>query len=93
MRLDDVKRRSELLHKHELIGLHAEVLSSTCLDLVGFEGIVVDETKNTLVIMVDNTEKRIPKQGTRFRFQIDGGVEIDGARLLHRPEDRTKRAR
>lgn len=93
MRLDDVKTRSRLLHKHELMGLHAEVLSSTCPNLVGFEGIVVDETKNTLVIRVDDTEKRIPKQGTRFRFRIDGGVVIDGARLLHRPEDRTKRAR
>lgn len=93
MRLDDVKTRSRLLHKHELIGLHAEVLSATCPDLVGLKGIVVDETKNILVIVVDDTEKRIPKRGTRFRFRIDSGVEINGTRLLHRPEDRTKRAR
>ncbi|MFQ6127633.1 MAG: ribonuclease P protein component 1 [Thermoplasmata archaeon] len=88
-----MKRRSRLLYKHELIGLDVEVLSSTCQNLVGFRGTVVDETKNTLVIEVRNLEKKVPKRGTRFRFHINGGVEIDGARLLHRPEDRTKRAR
>ena len=86
-------RRSKLLHKHELIGLEAEVISSTCSNLVGFRGIVVDETKNTIVIEVKDVEKRIPKRGTLFRFHIDGGADIDGARLLHRPEDRIKRAR
>ncbi|MCJ2555726.1 MAG: ribonuclease P protein subunit [Candidatus Thermoplasmatota archaeon] len=82
-----------MLHKHELIGLEAEVISSTCSNLVGFRGTVVDETKNTVVIDVKDVEKTVPKQGTLFRFHIDGGVDIDGARLLHRPEDRTKRAR
>jgi ribonuclease P protein subunit POP4 len=86
-------RRSKLLHKHELIGLEVEVMSSTCSTLEGFRGTVVDETKNTLVIEVKDVEKRIPKRGTQFRFHTDGVVDIDGTRLLHRPEDRTKRAR
>ncbi|MFQ6106705.1 MAG: ribonuclease P protein component 1 [Thermoplasmata archaeon] len=86
-------KRSKLLHKHELIGLEVEVLSSPDRNLIGFKGIVVDETKNTLVIEVQNVEKRIQKRGTKFRFNVDNGVEMDGARLLHRPEDRTKRAR
>ncbi|MFQ5911084.1 MAG: ribonuclease P protein component 1 [Thermoplasmata archaeon] len=93
MRSDDVKVRSKLLHKHELIGLEVEVVRSTCRNLVGLRGVVVDETKNTMVIEVQSMEKRIPKRGTKFRFHIEDGVEIDGARLLHRPEDRTKRAR
>lgn len=86
-------KRSRLLHKHELIGLDVEIIESASKTLIGLKGIVVDETKNTIVIEVRNMEKRIPKHGTTFRFHVDGSKDVVGDRLLHRPEDRTKRAR
>ena len=82
-----------MLHKHELIGLEVEIIDSTSRTLIGLKGFVVDETKNTIVMEVRKMEKRIPKQGTTFRFRIDGTKDVIGDRLLHRPEDRTKRAR
>ena len=36
--------------RHELIGLHVSVVDSTDPSIVGVEGRVIDETRNTLVI-------------------------------------------
>jgi len=81
------------LRKHELIGLQVAILRSPDPSLVGVRGLVVDETRNTLVVEAGGREKRVAKEGTRFRFDVDGGVEVDGAEILYRPEDRTKKAR
>jgi len=81
------------VRKHELIGLQVAVLRSPDPSLVGVRGLVVDETRNTLVVEAAGREKRVPKEGTRFRFEVQGGVEVDGDEILFRPEDRTKKAR
>ncbi|MEE9116299.1 MAG: ribonuclease P protein component 1 [Thermoplasmata archaeon] len=80
------------IHKHELIGLPAEVVSSTHSGYVGMKGLIVDETKNTLVMEVDSSEKVIPKKGTRFKFSLPEDVEVNGAKLMFRPQDRIKKA-
>ncbi len=81
------------LRKHELIGLQVEVLHSTDPGQVHLSGRVVDETRNLLVIEAGGHEKRIPKQGARFRFAIQGGIEVEGDEIRFRPEDRIKKAR
>ncbi len=81
------------LTKHELIGLQVAVVRATDPSLVGVEGLVVDETRNTVVVEAGGREKRVPKQGSRFRFQVQGGVEVEGNEILFRPEDRVKKAR
>ena len=81
------------LRKHELIGLQVAILRSPDPSLVGVRGLVVDETRNTLVVEAGGREKRVAKEGTGFRFDVEGGVEVDGAEILYRPEDRTKKAR
>jgi ribonuclease P protein subunit POP4 len=81
------------LRKHELIGLQVEVLQATDPGQVHVAGRVVDETRNLLVIEADGREKRIPKQGARFRFSIQGGIEVEGDDIRFRPEDRIKKAR
>ncbi len=81
------------LRKHELIGLQVEVLQATDPGQVHMAGRVVDETRNLLVIEAAGVEKRIPKQGARFRFQIQGGIEVEGDEIRFRPEDRIKKAR
>jgi ribonuclease P protein subunit POP4 len=72
----------------ELIGRRAEVVSSTRRELEGLEGLVVDETLNTLVLEAGGRERRVPKAQCVFRF---GGVTVDGRQLLFRPEDRIKK--
>jgi ribonuclease P protein subunit POP4 len=81
------------LRKHELIGLQVEVVRSTDPGQAHLTGRVVDETRNLLVIEAGGAEKRIPKQGARFRFQIQGGIEVEGDDIRFRPEDRVKKAR
>ena len=81
------------LRKHELIGLQVQVLRATDPGQVRMSGRVVDETRNLLVIEAGGVEKRIPKQGARFRFEIQGGIEVEGDDIRFRPEDRVKKAR
>jgi RNase P/RNase MRP subunit p29 len=45
------------------------------------------------VLEIHGDEKRIPKHGSRFRFEIQGGLELDGEEIRFRPEDRVKKAR
>ena len=80
------------LRKHELIGLQVEVLEAMDPSQARVRGRVVDETRNTLVLEVEGREKRIPKHGSRFRFDVQGGLEVDGEEIRFRPEDRVKRA-
>ncbi len=86
-------RDAQNLRKHELIGLEVAILRAKDPSLVGVAGQVVDETRNTLVVAAGGREKRVPKEGTRFRFALQGGVELDGDEILFRPEDRVKKAR
>ncbi len=81
------------LRKHELIGLPLEVVRATHPGIVGLKGRVVDETRNMLVVDVGGREKMIPKQGSRFRFDVQGGTEVEGDEIRFRPEDRIKKAR
>ena len=81
------------LRKHELIGLEVEVLHATDPSQAHVRGRVVDETRNTLVLEIRGDEKRIPKHGSRFRFDIQDGLEVDGEEIRFRPEDRVKKAR
>lgn len=79
--------------QYEFIGLETTVVKSSNPDVVGLSGKVVDETRNTLTILQDNTEKVIVKDTSVFEFVLPDKtvVEIDGKVVLGRPEDRLKR--
>lgn len=81
------------LRKHELIGLPVVVTEATDRSLVGLHGVVRDETRNTLTVETAKGEKRVPKHGATFTFEVQGGGRVEGDDLLFRPEDRIKRAR
>jgi len=80
--------------KHELIGLEAEVLASTCPAHVGVRGRIVNETKNMLYLDVRGAIKGFQKKGMRLRVRINRSFRtIDCSRLRYRPEDRIKKVR
>lgn len=81
------------LRKHELIGLQVRVVRATDPGQRDLSGRVVDETRNMLVVEVGGVDKRIPKQGSLFRFDVQGGLELEGDEIRFRPEDRVKKAR
>ena len=78
--------------RHELIGLAVKVSEATNPSLRGIGGAVVDETKNTLKILAAGRMFMIPKGVATFRFKLPDGVQVDvnGKRLVARPEDRLK---
>ncbi|MGB9978360.1 ribonuclease P protein component 1 [Methanobacterium sp.] len=81
------------IFRHELIGLPVKVAYSTHDEFIGIEGKVVDETKNTIRIETDNSEKIIPKRVATFHFYLPDGniIELEGKIIIARPEDRIKK--
>jgi len=77
----------------EFIGTKAAVAESRHQGYVGISGRIIDETKNTFVILHKGEQKRIIKNSAVFHFELFGGtvVEIDGKLLVKRPEDRLKK--
>lgn len=78
--------------RHELIGLTVKVRDATNPALKGIRGTIVDETKNTLKILSPHGKLMIPKNTATFRFKLPDGiqVDVDGNRLVARPENRLK---
>jgi ribonuclease P protein subunit POP4 len=78
--------------RHELIGLTVEVSRATGPRMKGIRGAVTDETKNTIEILSSRGALMIPKNTATFRFKLPDGavVDVDGKRLIARPESRLK---
>lgn len=79
--------------QHEFIGLETKVVKASNPDLVGIEGVVVDETRNTFTILHDGKRKVVVKETAVFEFVMSDGtvVEIDGKLMLARSEDRIRK--
>ena len=82
-----------IILKHEFIGLKAKVVNSSNPNVVGIEGKVINETRNTFVITHGNKNKTIAKNTAVFHFTMSNGttVEINGKTIIGRPEDRIKK--
>jgi ribonuclease P protein subunit POP4 len=91
----------ETLPRHELIGLQVRVVESNDSTLVGCEGKIVMETKNTLTIEEEEEiengtrmrTRQVPKAVATFEFALPDSesVTVTGERLLARPARRTER--
>lgn len=78
--------------RHELIGLYARISKSTNRSLTGTRGRIIDETRNTFKLDTKKGVRMIPKDVAVFRLSLPDGsiVEVNGARLIGRPENRMK---
>ena len=72
------------------IGSTMNIVESTDPTLVGRTGLVLDETKNTLVMLEKDSTLRIGKAGITFSLD-NSNVVVQGALVGQRPEDRTNR--
>ena len=77
----------------ELIGLDAKIVKSTNPSNLSISGKIVDETRNTLVIRQNENDKVVTKETAVFQFTLPNGtiVEVEGAAIIGRPEDRVKK--
>ena len=78
------------LKNHELIGLDVLVCESSDPGRINLKGKVMDETKNTIVILARDGEKVLPKKECVFEFDIGEKVKINGKEIIRKPEDRIK---
>lgn len=75
----------------ELIGTKMKVVSASNKSLIGLEGKVVDETRNTITIEKKNKEIKLIKKQITMEFKYkDQKFRMDGKILVARPEDRLK---
>jgi len=82
----------ENIVRHELIGLQLKIVQARNRSVLGINGIVVDESRNMLTVSEGKRKVLIPKTIATFRFSLPNGclVDVDGARLVGRPEARLK---
>ena len=78
------------IRRHELIGLPVKITQARNPTLVGLEGEVVDETKNTLKIRTGAVVRQVLKSICTFEFS---GVRVTGSEIVGRPEDRLKKVK
>lgn len=82
----------ENLIRHELIGLTCKVIKSNDPSFTGVKGLIVDETKNMLVLEVKGKRMKISKSIATFQLYLkDKKVLVEGKCLVSRPEDRIKK--
>ncbi|MBS7609241.1 ribonuclease P protein subunit [Candidatus Bathyarchaeota archaeon] len=86
------KGLSQLLRR-DLIGLKLKVISSPCHNYRGIGGIVIDETKNMLILDTEDGIKKVPKKAASFLIKLEGfpPIRVEGWRLLGRPEEKIGR--
>ena len=78
------------IYNQSWIGRSLAVTSSTDSTLTGREGIVVDETRNTVVLL--DGEHRVVLNKASITFTVDNSdVVSQGAMVGQRPEDRIHR--
>ncbi|MCQ5362291.1 MAG: ribonuclease P protein subunit [Candidatus Methanomethylicia archaeon] len=76
---------------HDLVGLPAKVEFSSDPTQIGLEGMVVDETKNMLVLFTSRGCKKVSKRNSLFTFYIPQPVSVDGTKIAYHPAERLKR--
>jgi len=83
---------SQNVLKHEIIGLDTRVAGGANKQLLGFKGKIIDETRNTITIFDGKRKRIVPKNVTILRIRLPDGmwVEVNGKKLVGRPEDRVK---
>jgi len=82
------------LSKDELIGLNVTIKECKDPNWTGKSGRIVDETKNTFLIEIEDKKRTIAKKTATFEFDYGGRkITLDGSKIAYRPEDRIKKAR
>tara|TARA_B100001123_G_scaffold17024_1_gene19058 strand:+ start:627 stop:869 length:243 start_codon:yes stop_codon:yes gene_type:complete len=74
----------------EFIGENVEIVEHSDPSLRGICGMIVDETRETLVLSTDGGRKIVSKRPGKFAFK-DGA--LDGQKIAYRPQDRIKKVK
>ena len=85
---------NRIFAREELIGLSVTIKECKDPSWIGKSGLILDETKNTFLIEIDDKKKIIAKKTAIFEFDYSGKkITLDGSKIAFRPEDRIKKVR
>ena len=76
--------------REEFIGENVQISYHSDPSLCGVSGMIVDETRETMIIESEGVRKIISKRPARFMFE-DG--EVLGSKIAYRPQDRIKKVK
>ncbi len=74
-------------YQDEYIGKNIEIKKAGNKEIIGLKGKIVDETMHTFKVKVDKKTKTILKKNNTFMINNN---EIEGNKIIKRPEDRIK---
>ncbi len=87
----DYNNRNIVLN--ELIGLKAKITKSLDKKQRGLSGVVIDETKNTIVLDTRLGAKKIVKRISVFRFYSGrSSFTVEGEEICFRPHERIEKS-
>ena len=87
----DYNNRNIVLN--ELIGLKAKVIKSLDKKQRGLSGVVIDETKNTIVLQTASGTKSIVKRISVFKFYSGkSSFTVEGEEIGFRPHERIEKS-
>ena len=80
---------TENITSHEFIGMQTEIAKSSNPQIIGLNGMIVDETKSMFTINTKNGMKSIAKDTNDWKFSIENKeIIIEGSKIAKRPFDR-----
>ncbi|MCY4491654.1 MAG: ribonuclease P protein subunit [Thaumarchaeota archaeon] len=83
---------SQNITQHELIGLYAKISHSTNPQVIGLNGVIIDETKSMLKMSCKDKTRSLPKDTSVWEFATsDGMVCVYGKDIAKRSADRLRR--
>ncbi len=74
-------------YQEEYIGKNIEIKKTKNKEIQGLKGKIIDETMHTFKIRIGKKTRTIMKKGNTFMIN---GNEIQGNKIIKRPEDRIK---
>ena len=74
----------------EFIGENVTISHHSDPSLCGVSGMIVDETRETVVIESNGLKKIVSKRPAKFMFE---NGEIVGSKIAYRPQDRIKKVK
>ena len=74
----------------EFLGKKVTIENHSDCSITGANGVIVDETRETILLSSSDGIKRVSKTRATFKFEDN---ELDGDLLKYRPQDRIKKVK
>ncbi|MFA5049715.1 MAG: ribonuclease P protein subunit [Candidatus Micrarchaeia archaeon] len=86
-----MKDIQKIIMMSPLIGFKTKIIKSNSKEMIKLAGKIIDETKNTIKMELGDREIVVAKKSNTFLiFAGKTRIEIDGEKIMFRPEEKAK---